>query len=48
MKYKRQYKQSYNIINLFSLYYHRETEKILNYKCTFDLIEGKSTSMTHK
>jgi hypothetical protein len=48
MKYKRQYKQSYNIINLFSLYYHRETETILNYKCTFGLIEGKSTSVTHK
>jgi hypothetical protein len=48
MKYKRQYKQSYNIINLFSLYYHREIETILNYKCTFGLTESKSTSVTHK
>jgi hypothetical protein len=48
MKYKRQYKQSYNIINLFSLYYHREIEIILNYKCTFGLIEGKSTSVMHR
>jgi hypothetical protein len=48
MKYKRQYKQSYNIINLLSLYYHRNTGTILNYKCTFGLIEGKSTSVTHK
>jgi hypothetical protein len=38
MKYKRQDKQSYNI------HYHyiiKKTETILNYKCTFDLIEGK-------
>jgi hypothetical protein len=48
MKYKRQYKQSYNIINSFSLYYHRETKTILTYKCTFGLIEGKGTSVTHK
>jgi hypothetical protein len=48
MKYKRQYKQSYNIINSFSLYYHRETKTILTYKCTFGLIEGESTSVTHK
>ena len=40
-KYGRQHKQSYNIINSFSLYYHGKTETILNYKCTFDLIEGK-------
>jgi hypothetical protein len=40
MKYKRQYKQSYNIINSFSLYYYRETETILNYKYTFGLICG--------
>ena len=39
MKYKRQDKQSHNIIN--SLYYLGKTETILNYKCTFDLIEGK-------
>jgi hypothetical protein len=48
MKYKRQHKQSYNIINSFSLYYHGKTETILNYKCTFGLIEGKSTSVTRK
>jgi hypothetical protein len=48
MKYKRQHKQSYNTINSFSLYYHGKTETILNYKCTFGLIEGKSTSVTHK
>jgi hypothetical protein len=48
MKYKRQHKQSYNIINSFSLYYHGKTETILNYKCTFGLIEGKNTSVKHK
>jgi hypothetical protein len=48
MKYKRQDKQSHNIINSFSLYYSRETETILNYKCTFGLIEGKSISVTQK
>jgi hypothetical protein len=48
MKYKRQHKQLYNIINSFSLYYHRKTETILNYKYTFGLIEGRSTSVTHK
>ena len=41
MKYKRQYKQSYNIIKSFLLYYHGKTETILNYKSTFHLIEGK-------
>jgi hypothetical protein len=41
MKYKRQDKQSYNIINLLSLYYPKKTETILNYKYTFDLIEDK-------
>ena len=41
MKYKRQDKQSHNIINSFSLYYSKKTETILNYKCTFGLIEGK-------
>jgi hypothetical protein len=48
MKYKRQHKQSYNIINSFSSYYLGKTETILNYKCIFGLIEGKSTSVTHK
>jgi hypothetical protein len=41
MKYKRQDKQSYNIINSLSLYYPKKTKAILNYKCTFDLIEDK-------
>jgi hypothetical protein len=41
MKYERQDKQSHNIINSLSLYYSKKTETILNYKCTFDLIEGK-------
>jgi hypothetical protein len=48
MKYGKQHKQSYNTINSFSLYYHGKTEAILNYKCTFGLIEDKSTSMTRK
>jgi hypothetical protein len=48
MKYKKQHKQSYNIINSFSLYYPGKTETILNYKCTFGLTEGKSTSVTQK
>ena len=48
MKYKRQDKQSHNIINSFSLYYPEEMETILNYKCTFGLIEGKSISVTQK
>jgi hypothetical protein len=41
MKYKRQHKQSYNIINSFLLYYHGKTETILNYKSTFGLTEDK-------
>jgi hypothetical protein len=48
MKYKRQDKQSHNIISSFLLYYSAKAETILNYKCTFGLIEGKSTSMTQK
>jgi hypothetical protein len=32
----------------FSLYDHGKTGKILNYKSTFGLTEGKSTSVTHK
>jgi hypothetical protein len=39
MKYKRQDKQSHNIIN--SLFYLAKIETIFNYKCTFGLIEGK-------
>jgi hypothetical protein len=45
MEYK---KQSCIIINSFSLSYHRKIETILNYKCTFGLIEGKSTNVTRK
>jgi hypothetical protein len=41
MKYKRQRRQSYNIINSFLLSYHGKTETILNYKSTFGLTEGK-------
>jgi hypothetical protein len=41
VKYKRQHKQSYNIVNSFLLYYHGKTEILLNYKSTFGLIEGK-------
>jgi hypothetical protein len=41
MTYKRQHKQSYNIINSFLLYNHRKAGTLLNYKSTFDLIEGK-------
>jgi hypothetical protein len=48
MKYKRQHKQSYNIIKSFSSYYHEKVKIILNYKCTFGLKEDKSTSVTHK
>jgi hypothetical protein len=48
MKYKKQHKQSYNIINSFSLYYPKKIGTILNYKHTFGLIEGKSTSVMQK
>ena len=41
MKYKRQHKQSYNVVNSFLLYHHGKVEKILNYKSTFGLTEGK-------
>jgi hypothetical protein len=41
MTYKRQHKQSYNIINSFLLYNHGKARTILNYKSTFDLIDGK-------
>jgi hypothetical protein len=41
MKYKRQHKRSYNIVNSFLLYHHGKTETILNYKSTFGLTEGK-------
>ena len=39
MKYNRQDKQSHNIIN--SSFYPGKTVRILNYKCTFGLLEGK-------
>jgi hypothetical protein len=48
MKYKRQHKQSYNIVNSFLLYHHGKVETILNYKSTFGLTEGKSTMGTQK
>jgi hypothetical protein len=48
MKYEKQHKQSYNIINSFSLYYPGKTGTILNYKCTFGLTDGKSTSVMQK
>jgi hypothetical protein len=41
MKYKRQHKQSYNIVNSLLLYCHRKVRTILNYKSTFVLSEGK-------
>jgi hypothetical protein len=41
MKYKRQHKQSYNIVNSFLVYYHGKTKTILNYKSTCGLTEGK-------
>jgi hypothetical protein len=41
MKCKKRHKQSHNVINSFSLYYHGKVETILNYKSTFGLTEGK-------
>jgi hypothetical protein len=41
MTYKKQHKQSYNIINSFLLYNHGKENTILNYKSTFGLIEDK-------
>jgi hypothetical protein len=37
MKYKRQGKQSHNVVN--SSFYPGKTIRILNYKCTFGLLE---------
>ena len=48
MKYKRQHKQLCIIINSFLFYYNGKIEMISNYKCTFGLKEGKSTSVTQK
>jgi hypothetical protein len=41
MKYKRQHKWLYSIINSTLLYYHGKVKTILNYKSTYDLTEGK-------
>jgi hypothetical protein len=48
MKYKRQHKQLYNVVNSFLLYHHGKVETILNYKSTFGLTEGKNTIVTQK
>jgi hypothetical protein len=48
MECKRKHERSYNIINSFLFYYHGKIEMISDYKCTFDLMEGKSTSVTHE
>jgi hypothetical protein len=48
MKYKRQHEQLNSVINSSSLYYYGRIETILNYICTFGLIEDKSTSVTHE
>jgi hypothetical protein len=40
--------QSCSIVNSSSFYYYGKIETILNYKCTFDLTEYKSTSVTHE
>jgi hypothetical protein len=48
MKCKRYHEQLYSVINSFPFYYHGKIEMILNYKCTFGLTEGKSTSVTHE
>jgi hypothetical protein len=41
MRYKRQDKQSHNIINSLSIYCSKNTGTMLNYKCTFGLTEDK-------
>jgi hypothetical protein len=48
MKYKGWRKQLYIIINSFLYYYYGRIGMISNYKCTFGLKEGKSTSVTQK
>jgi hypothetical protein len=48
MKYKREHKQLCITISSFLFYYHGKIEMISNYKCTFGLKEGKSTSVTQK
>jgi hypothetical protein len=48
MKCKGQRKQLYIIINSFLYYYYGKIKMISNYKCTFSLKEGNSTSVTRK
>ena len=48
MRHKRQHKPLCIIINSFLYYYYRKVEIISNYKCTFGLLECKSTSVTQK
>ena len=48
MGYKRQHEQLCIIINSFLFYHYGKIERISNYKCTFGLKEGKSTSVTQK
>ena len=49
MKYiKEWHKRSCIIINSFLFYYYGKIEIISNYKCTFGLKEGESTSVTQK
>ena len=48
MRHKRQHKPLCIIINSFLYYYYRKVEIISNYKCTFGLKEGESTSVTQK
>jgi hypothetical protein len=37
-----------SLINITSLCHYGKIETVLDYKCTFGLIEGKSTSVTHE
>jgi hypothetical protein len=48
MKCKGQREQLYIIINSFLYYYYGKIEMISNYKCTFSLKEGNSTSVMQK
>ena len=48
MEYKRQHKQLCIIINSFLFYCYGKMRMILGYKYTFDLKEGKSTSVMQK
>jgi hypothetical protein len=48
MECKRYHEQLCNNISSFLFYYHGKIEMISNYKCTFGLIEGKSTSVMHE